>query len=161
MFFFVFSTFFTLFLLYNISYLYKGCVLYGKIIWYLFKRKEERFKQNYTIKKWYFLSRTWERCHLLSNAFGFKLTNLNNEIKKCGFPCSSLDKYLKLFNTYNLSISIIDTERNTNYTLKDFEINRNIQDILGLIKNVNIDNLSIIEAYNFIENLQKKIKDII
>lgn len=97
----------------------------------------------------------------LSNAFGFKLTNLNNEIKKCGFPCSSLDKYLKLFNTYNLSISIIDTERNTNYTLKDFEINRNIQDILGLIKNVNIDNLSIIEAYNFIENLQKKIKDII
>lgn len=97
----------------------------------------------------------------LSNTFGLKLTNLNNEIKKCEFPCSSLDKYLKLFNAYNLSVSIIDTNENTSYTLKDFEINRNIQDILELIKNVNIDNLSTIEAYNFIEHLQKKIKDII
>ena len=35
----------------------------------------------------------------LSNTFGFKLTNLNDNIKKCGFPCNSLDKYLKLFKT--------------------------------------------------------------
>lgn len=96
----------------------------------------------------------------LSNAFGFKLTNLNNEIKKCGFPCSSLDKYLKLFNAYNLSVSIIDTERNTNYTIKDFEINRNIQNALELIKNINIDTLSVLEAYDFIEHLQKRVKDI-
>ena len=96
----------------------------------------------------------------LSNAFGFKLTNLNNEIKKCGFPCSSLDKYLKLFNAYNLSVSIIDTKEDTSYTIKDFEINKNIQDILELIKNVNIDSLSILEAYNFIEHLQEKVKKI-
>ena len=96
----------------------------------------------------------------LSNTFGFKLTNLNNEIKKCGFPCSSLDKYLKLFNAYNLSVSIIDTKENTTYTLKEFEINKNIQDILELIKNVNIDTLSILEAYSFIENLQEKVNKI-
>ena len=96
----------------------------------------------------------------LSNAFGFKLTNLNNEIKKCGFPCSSLDKYLKLFNAYNLSVSIIDTKEDTSYTIKDFEINKNIQDILELKKNVNIDSLSILEAYNFIEHLQEKVKKI-
>lgn len=93
----------------------------------------------------------------LSNAFGFKLTNLNNKIKKCGFPCSSLDKYLKLFNAYNLSVSIIDTKENTSYTLKDFEINRNIQNILKSIKNVNIDTLSILEAYSFIEYLQEEV----
>ena len=97
----------------------------------------------------------------LSNIFGLKLTNLNNEVKKCGFPYSSLDKYLKLFNAYNLSINIIDTEINTSYTIKDFEINRNIQNILELIKNINIDTLSVLEAYNFIEDLQKKVKDII
>lgn len=35
-----------------------------------------------------------------------------------------------------------------------------MQEILELIKNVNINNLSITDAYNFIENLQQKIKDI-
>lgn len=96
----------------------------------------------------------------LSNTFEFKLTNLNNEIKKCGFPCSSLDKYLNLFNAYKLSVSIIDTKEDTSYTLKDFEISRNIQDILELIKNVDIDNLSILEAYSFIEYLQKEVNKI-
>ena len=51
----------------------------------------------------------------LSNTFGFKLTNLNSEIKKCGFPCNSLDKYLKLFKACNLLINIIDIDTNTKY----------------------------------------------
>lgn len=96
----------------------------------------------------------------LSNTFGFKLTNLNNEIKKCGFPCSSLNKYLQLFKACNLSVSIIDIDKNTTYSLKDFEINKNIQELLELIKKVNPSDLSISEAYNFIETLKNKIIDI-
>ena len=96
----------------------------------------------------------------LSNTFGLKLTNLNDNIKKCGFPCNSLDKYLTIFKAYNLSVNIIDIEKSTNYTLKDFEINTNLQEILELIKNVKIDTLSIIEAYNFIEKLKEKVNNI-
>lgn len=92
----------------------------------------------------------------LSNTFGFKLTNLNNKIQKCGFPSNSLEKYLKIFKACNLSINIIDLEKNTNYTLKEFEINNSALEILDLLKKVNIDNLSVSEAYEFIENLKQK-----
>lgn len=44
----------------------------------------------------------------LSSLFGFKLTNLNDSVKKCGFPCSSINKYLNLFKSYNLNIKLID-----------------------------------------------------
>ena len=92
----------------------------------------------------------------LSNTFGFKLTNLNDNIKKCGFPCNSLDKYLNLFKSYNLSINIIDLENYTKYSLKDFECNKNTIELLYLIKNIDIDCLSISEAYKLLENIKEK-----
>lgn len=96
----------------------------------------------------------------LSNTFGFKLTNLNDNIKKCGFPCNSLDKYLNLFKSYNLSINIIDLENYTKYSLKDFECNKNTTELLDLIKNINIDCLSISEAYKLLETLKEKANNI-
>ena len=88
----------------------------------------------------------------LSNTFGFKLTNLNNNIKKCGFPCNSLDKYLNLFKSYNLSINIIYTK----YSLKDFKCSKNTTELLDFIKDIDIDNLSISEAYKLLENIKEK-----
>ena len=96
----------------------------------------------------------------LSNTFGFKLTNLNDNIKKCGFPCNSLDKYLNLFKSYNLSINIIDLENYTKYSLKDFECNKNTTELLDLIKNIDIDCLSISEAYKLLENIKEKANNI-
>ena len=92
----------------------------------------------------------------LSNTFGFKLTNLNDNIKKCGFPCNSLDKYLNLFKSYNLSINIIDLENYTKYSLKDFKCNKNTTELLDFIKDIDIDNLSISEAYKLLENIKEK-----
>ena len=92
----------------------------------------------------------------LSNTFGFKLTNLNDNIKKCGFPCNSLDKYLKLFKAYNISINIIDLENYTKYSLKDFKCNKNTTELLDFIKDIDIDNLSISEAYKLLENIKEK-----
>lgn len=92
----------------------------------------------------------------LSNTFGLKLTNFNNDIKKCGFPCNSLDKYLKIFKAFNLPVNIVDSENSTNYTLKEFELNKASLEILELIKNVDTDNLSVLEAYSFIETLKDK-----
>lgn len=96
----------------------------------------------------------------LSNTFGFKLTNLNDNIKKCGFPCNSLDKYLKLFKACNISINIIDIEKNTKYSLKNFECNKNTAELLDLIKNIDIDNLSVSEAYKLLENIKEKANNI-
>lgn len=96
----------------------------------------------------------------LSDTFGFKLTNLNNTVQKCGFPCVSLDKYLKLFKACNLDIKMIEVDKNTTYDLKEYEQDKSILEILDLIKNINIDNLSVSEAYNFIETLKQKVDSI-
>ena len=96
----------------------------------------------------------------LSDTFGFKLTNLNKTVQKCGFPCVSLDKYLKLFKACNLDIKMIEVDKNTTYDLKEYEQDKSILEILDLIKNINIDNLSVSEAYNFIETLKQKVDSI-
>lgn len=97
----------------------------------------------------------------LSELLDFKLTNLNNTVQKCGFPCNSLDKYLRLFKACNLNIKIIEVDKNTSYTLKDYEQNTASLEIIELIKNIDINNLSIPEAYAFIENLKKKVDNIL
>ena len=88
----------------------------------------------------------------LSNSFGFKLTYLNSETLKCGFPCSNIDKYLNKFNNMNLEIRIIDS--NTLYRPNEYSINNNI-------KKINVDTLSISESYEFIAELQKELNKII
>lgn len=97
----------------------------------------------------------------LSDLLGLKLTDLNNTVKKCGFPCSSLDKYLKLFKACNLNIKIIETSESTSYSLKEYEQKNEVTELLTLINNVDINNLSVSEAYEFIENLKIKVEEII
>ena len=57
---------------------------------------------------------------LVSSILNLKLTQLNSEIVKCGFPISSLDKYLHLLIKYSLNVKIIDINSNTVYTPNEF-----------------------------------------
>lgn len=96
----------------------------------------------------------------LSDIFGFNLTNLNNEIKKCGFPCASLDKYLKLLKSHNLNVKLIEIDKNTSYSIQEYTESKIIKELLEQINIVNLDNLSISEAYKFIEDLKEKVNNI-
>ena len=94
----------------------------------------------------------------ISNLVHLKVTNLSPSIVKCGFPVNSLDKYLNLFNSLNLNIKIIDSDNyNTIYNVDDYKLNSNIKDLFNKILNVDIESLSIQEAYSFIENLQNEV----
>lgn len=97
---------------------------------------------------------------VLSQLLDLKLTNLNDTVKKCGFPCSSLNKYLKLFELHNLNVKLIEIDKNISYTIPEYTENKLIQDLLEQINNVNVDNLSISEAYKFIEDLKEKVINI-
>ena len=96
----------------------------------------------------------------LSDLLGFKLTNLNNEIKKCGFPCASIEKYMPIFKALNIELKIIETEKNTAYNVQQFKQNQFINLIINELNNVDTNNLSVVEAYSFIENLKSIIKKI-
>ena len=97
---------------------------------------------------------------LLSNLFGFKLTYFNDKIKKIGFPCNSINKYLDMFQTQNLSVKIIETEKNISFLPREYKEKEIITEIIKLINSIDIDNLSVKEAYDFIEELKNKVKEV-
>ena len=97
----------------------------------------------------------------LSNTFNLKLTNLNDSIQKCGFPCNSIDKYMALFKNNNLNIKIIDLHQNTSFKLNEYKQDKNSTEIFDLIKKVDINSLSVSEAYQFIETLKEKVDRIL
>ena len=93
----------------------------------------------------------------LSNLLHLKLTNLNDTIQKCGFPCSSSNKYFHLFNILNIDTKIIDIKSNTTSTV-DNTLNIDIiRELLIKIKKVDLDSLSVSDSYKFIEDLKRYI----
>ena len=98
--------------------------------------------------------------YTLSKIFNFKLTNLTDTVVKCGFPCSSFNKYSKLFILHHLKIKIIELDNKVIYQFKDYVLNIKITELLNDIKSIDINTLSIQEAYQFIENLKNKVNKI-
>ena len=91
---------------------------------------------------------------IINKTFGLKLTNLNDKIVKCGFPSNSLQKYIRLLSSANYKIKIIDNSTNTSFKLKDFIISTDNLKKKKTISNVNEDNLSIKDAFEFISNIK-------
>ncbi len=117
------------------------------------KLKNENSETLYLFKSGVFYICLDNDAKILSKRYNFKLTNLNVDIVKCGFPCSSFDKYYKLFVNDNLNFKIV--ENNTIFNGTDYLRNKSLLPLLDKISNVNIDNLSVSEAYQFIEEIQK------
>lgn len=89
----------------------------------------------------------------LSNKFDLKLTNLNTESVKCGFPCSSFDKYYLKLKNLNREFKIIDKD-----TISEVSVyleNEKIQNLLNQIKDIDINNLSVSQSFAFIEKIQQ------
>lgn len=89
-----------------------------------------------------------------------KITNFTDKIVKCGFPISALDKYLTLLKQTPYNIKIIDSNLNTLYTPNEYKINKRIEEFLRTLSNVDENNLSVKEAYDFIYNIKNTAKDI-
>ena len=98
----------------------------------------------------------------ISSTLNLKLSNLSPTVLKCGFPYNSLDKYMQILSRTSYNIKIIDTSNpNEIFTPSEFEVNKNIKELLEEIAKINIDNLSIKEAYSLLEIFQNKSKTII
>ena len=90
----------------------------------------------------------------MNSILNLKLTNLNNDIVKCGFPTNSISKYINLLISNNIKFKIIDLVQNTMFDLHSFTLNNELLNLLNLIANVDENSLSVKESYDFIEKIK-------
>ena len=110
----------------------------------------------YLFKSGIFFIFLQEDAKIASNLFHLKITPLNSEVIKCGFPINSFEKYKSQLDNCGYQFKIIDTSENASFSITDYSMDENISDLLRQIKNVNPENLSIREAYEFIDEIKKK-----
>lgn len=129
----------------------------------LYNTYEELKKENsdliYLFKSGIFFIALDKDAYTLSNIFGFKLSNFTPNIVKCGFPCSSYEKYSKLFNACNLDTKVVELSNSSTYEVVNYEKEQKINSILDKINSIDINSLSVKDAYEFIENLQNILKN--
>lgn len=116
--------------------------------------KNEDNETIYLFKSGIFYIAIAEDAHSLSNRFGFKLTKLNENIQKCGFPIASVEKYTKLFENNNVNFKIINTTSDNSKSSN--KSNDEIKKLIDKLSNVDTETLSVLEIYNYLENLKQE-----
>lgn len=123
--------------------------------------KQQDDKTLYLFKSGVFYIFLDDDAKIANKLLNLKLTNLNTEIVKCGFPVNSLSKYLNFLSIANYNVKIVDTSSNTSFNIKDYNFNKESIDLLKKISNVNEENLSIKNAFDFISDIKQKAKNIL
>lgn len=100
-----------------------------------------------------------EDAELMSNILNLKLTYLNSDIVKCGFPIKSANKYLNILKTLNYDIDIVPAnEHSSPSNVNSYIMAQNLNNIIQNFLKVNINSLSISQAFDLLNDLQNKLK---
>lgn len=113
---------------------------------YLKKKKEDNHKY-YLFKSGLFYIFLDEDAKNINKITPLNITNLNNEIVKCGFPSNSLEKYLSIFKNLGLEVEIINEIKIEN----NEEINNKI---IKKIRNLDINVLTPVKALNILNEFK-------
>jgi DNA mismatch repair ATPase MutS len=117
--------------------------------------KQQNSETLYLFKSGIFYIFLEEDAKKISQEMGLKLTKLNDTTVKCGFPATAIDKYFNILNRASYKVKIIDSASNQLFTFDEFTANGLIKDLISKIKKVDVNTLSIREAYKFIEDIQE------
>ena len=123
--------------------------------------KSENSSDLYLFKSGMFYIFLDDDARKINELLGLKLTNLNSSVQKCGFPQNSLNKNLKLLNYLPYSIKIIDGSSMTKYNVSEYILDQNCFNILSKLSSVDINSLSVKEAFDFISNLKSESQNIL
>lgn len=85
----------------------------------------------------------------ISKYVPFKITKLNENIVKCGFPKNSIDKYMEIFNKLELDIEIVNN--NDKDVIND--------KIVKMIKDIDIDNISPLKAIEILYKFKELLNE--
>lgn len=129
----------------------------GKIYNSYFKLKKENSSTLFLFKSGIFYIFLDEDAKKISELTGLKLAMYNEEIVKCGFPASALNKYTKKFDELNLAYQIIEQNFEKINSTNEYIFQNNALQIIKMIKELNLDNTSPIEALNILIKIKNKL----
>lgn len=122
--------------------------------------KKKDSKKVYLFKSGIFYISLAEDAELLSEALGLKLTNLNEEVIKCGFPISRLEHYISLLQANNLDFYIVDTNYDKIENYSDYLNNQKLKQIVEKIITIDFDNTTFKEAFDLLYQYSNQLKQI-
>ena len=111
----------------------------------------------YLFKSGMFYLALSDDCEKLSSIFGFKKTKLNEETEKCGFPISRLEFYIEQLEKRNITFQIIDDDYSKIENYSDYMNNSKLKKIIQEIKDIDLNNITFKQAYEFLENAKMEI----
>lgn len=99
---------------------------------YLFLKSTETNSENtlFLFKSGIFFIFLDNDAKIASKLFNLKLTCFVDDIVKCGFPTSSLNKYLNLTKQTPYTINIIDQNANQKYSITDYHVKKILKNYL-------------------------------
>ena len=121
--------------------------------------KEKDEGKIYLFKSGIFYIALDKDAEFLSNAVGFKLTPLNESIKKCGFPISRIDYYKKIFDIGNINYELIDMNPII-VDAKNLKENKDLNFMINKLQNIDFNDITYKQAYETLEDLSNRAKQI-
>ncbi len=97
----------------------------------------------------------------LSEIFGFKITNLNDTVTKCGFPEKRLEYYSTLLEKMSIDFEVIDSSCQKVENRSDYISNLNFNSIIDKLVKIDFDNITCKEAFDILYDLSLKSKEIL
>lgn len=148
--------------------LFKNNILKGEsnIMSELYKKyvslKVQDCSKYYLFKNGFFYIFLDEDAKTMSNILHLKLGNLNTSIVKCGFPETSLNKYLSYLKSLNYDISVVPSSESTAFpTSNEYLTFSSLKKLSIEFCSIDVDNLSISEAFDTITNFQRQISTLL
>ena len=96
----------------------------------------------------------------ISKLFNFKITSLNNDVVKCGFPEKRLEYYSSLLTQNNIDFEVVDIKYSKIENYSDYLNNIKFKRIINTLLDLDTNNISFREAFDILEKLSKDAKNI-
>lgn len=115
----------------------------------------------YIFKSGMFYIGLQEDAKKLSEIFGFKVTNLNENVVKVGFPQTRLDYYIqKLEIMKDIDFEIVDSNYAKIENYNDYLNNSKMKFIIDDILKLDLDNTTFRQAFDILSDLKVKIGEV-
>lgn len=130
----------------------------------LYTKYSELKKNNenllYLFKSGIFFIALQEDAQILSDVLKLRVTNLNENIVKCGFPVSRQEHYIRILQAKEVKFQIVDSTYGVIENFTDYMNNDKLKNIVNDILDINFDEVTFKQAYEILVSTNSKLKEI-